>query len=824
MRSFFASLLCVFALGHSARAQTYGPWRALGRFDFEHAKAPLGEVLAPEKPVKGGSSLFENPDFALAYKGMAGEQIGWKLLGDAFATNALDCGEFDLNVLVPPPAPKAGNVDNAVVYLHRGIESDRAQELAVWAGADDSLRLWLNGKLLVDAHHARALAVQDHFVKLQLRAGPNHLVAKVGNNSGAFQFRMRAWEKIPQAAINEAIDRGCEFLIRHQLLDGSWGAWEEWGGGHAAFCAYTLLKCGVARSHPTVRKALAFVRDRELETVYSISCAILALEAADDEGDRGLLEDLTARLVGMQNSVGLYDYPVYPNGDVPPVDMSNTLYAALALRAAKKAGVEVPEAVWAKLASGTLRCAEPAHEVLGDDGQKRRIAGFGYRIQEHAFGSTTTGGLSVLAICEELGGRSLPGGLKGKIATAKEQALAWIDEKIVWSVNPEHGNGHHYFWVYGLERVGALCNVERFGGVDWYWDGAAYLLKGQAANGSWNAHGWAYHEFLDTCLALLFLKKATAARLSGEATARPGMYESAALAGRPRLRVTGDVQLTMWISELDDGLFQRAATGDALDVERVEYFARLEGEPDSERKLGTVKGEPCKRTQLQRFALRHAFDRRGKWQVSARLFLRPPAAKPAAPAGPPDDKAPPPAAVDDALTPEGLLRFDTLDLVVPVEIAAGVLRLDYAGDLSRNLLFDARAKFAASSQNGDGETPERLCDGSLEKRWRCQAGDEKPWVRLTLDRPIKAERFLLTHALPRPQHSDTPRATKVVVVVNQKEQFALDLNPDVLEKTTLEFGAVLAVKELEVRILECRDRKAAGEPVGFAEFELQRKR
>jgi hypothetical protein len=820
MRRILSVLLCVFASGLAAHAQTFGPWRALGRFDFEYAKASIGEVLQPEKPIKGGASLFENPDFAASYKGMAGEPVAWKPLGEAFAANTLDCGPFDLNALVPPPASKAGKFDNAVVYLHRGIESDRAQELAVWVGADDSLRLWLNGKLLVDAHFARALAEQDHFVKLPLRAGANQLVAKVGNGGGAFMFRMRAWEKIPQAAINEAIDRGCEFLIRHQLLDGSWGAWEEWGGGHAAFCAYTLLKCGVARSHPAVRKALAFVRDRELETVYAISCAILALEAADDEGDRGLLEDLTARLVGLQNSVGLYDYPVYPNGDRPPIDLSNTLYAALALRSAKKAGVEVPDAVWAKLASGTLRCAEAPREVVGKDGQKRRIAGFGYRIQERAFGSTTTAGLSVLAICEELGGRSLPGGLKAKIATAKEQALAWIDEKIVWSVNPEHGISHHYFWVYGLERVGALCNIERFGGVDWYWDGAAYLLKAQGGNGSWNAHGYAYHEFLDTCLALLFLKKATAARLSGEATARPGMYESGAVAGRPRLRVTGDVQLTMWVSEVDAELLKKAASGEMLDVARVEYFARLEGEPDSERKLGSIEGAPCKPTQLQRFALRHAFDRRGKWQVSARLFLRPPAEKPADGGAPADA----PARVLDALTPEGLLRFDTLDLLVPVEIAAGSLRLDYASDLSRNLLFDARGKFAASSQNGDGEAPERLCDGSLEKRWRCRAGDEKPWVRITLDRPLKAERLLLTHALPRPQHSDTPRATKVVVVVNQKEQFALELNPDVLEKTTLEFGAVLLVKELEVRILECRDRKAGGEPVGFAELELQRKR
>lgn len=817
MRKLLVAVAVLVALTASASAQTFGPWRALGRFDFDYAKADFRETLVPEKPVKGGASLFEGPDFSLAHKGMGGEALTWRTLGEAFATNALDCGEFDFNKLVPPPAAKGGKVDNALVYLYRRIDCDSALELPAWAGSDDSLRLWLNGQLLVDAHLTRALSEQDHFIPLRLRAGANHLVVKVANSGGEFKFRIRPWEKIPQESINEAIDRGCEFLTRRQLIDGSWGVWEEWGAGHAAFAVYTLLKCGVPRAHPAVRKALAFVRERPLETVYALSCAILALEAADDPGDRGLLEDATARLVGMQDSVGLYDYPVYPDGARPPVDMSNTLYAALALRAAAKSGVDVPDGVWAKLASGVLRCLESPREVTFPSGRKARIAGFGYRIQEGAFGSTTTGGLSVLAICEELGGKSLPAALKGKVTAAREQALAWIDHNMGWSVNPKHGAGHHYYWIYGIERVGALYKLERMGDIDWYWDGAAYLLKAQAADGSWNPHGWAHHEYMDTCLALLFLKKATAARLSGEVTARPGVFETPAVTSRPRLRVTGDVQLTMWISSVDEALLAKVGGAGVLDVERIEYHARLDGEEDSSRLIGSVKGGAVKPAELQRFAYRHAFERRGKWILSAQLYVRPAANKAGpAPAGEQGDAA------DGASG--GALRFDSPELAVTVELAAGSVRLDYASDLSRDLLFDARGKFVASSQHADGEAPERVCDGSFERRWRCAAGDEKPWLRLTLDRPIKAERLLLTHALPRPIHSDAPRATKVVVVVNQKELFPLDLDPDVLAKTVLEFGALLAIRELEVRIVESRDRKTGSEPVGFAELELQRKR
>lgn len=794
-----AALLLAFA--PCVRAQTFGPWRALGRFDFELNKQGIGEVLAPEKAGKGAPSVLEGPDFGASFKGSGGEAVKWRLLGDAFANNTLDCGEFDLNALLPPPASRDGKVEAAAVYLYRRIDCDSEKELAVWTGSDDALKLWLNGAVLVEANLARGLGEQDHFVRLKLRAGPNHLVAKVGNVVGAYKFRIRPWEKIEQSAINEAIDRGCDFLIRRQLLDGSWGVWEEWGAGHTAFTAYTLLKCGVPRAHPAVRKALAFVRENEMDTVYGLSCALLAFTAADDPGDRGLIEDATARLVALQTSTGLYDYPLYPHGGQPPPDMSNTLYAALALRAAVKSDVAVPDAVWAKLAAGVLRCLEPAKEFVDLEGRKRKLAGFGYRMQEGAFGSTTTAGLSVLAICEELGGRTIPAATKTKAAAAKELALAWLARNLAWSVNPHHGEGHHYFWIYGVERVGALYQLERIGEVDWYWDGAAYLLRAQADDGHWNPHGWAHHEYLDTHLALLFLKKATAPRLSGEVTAKPNVLETPELAGQPRLRITGDVQLTMWISALDDALAATYAKDGLIDVERVEYYARAEGEGESERLLGMVKGAPVKRGELQRFAFRHGFERRGKWRVWAKLFLRTPgeAAEAAA------------------------QEFETPQLELDVQVAAGSLHLEYAGDRARNVLFDARGKFACSSQF-EGESPERVCDGSFELRWRAKPDDEKPWLRITLDRPLKAEKLLLTHALPRGVHSAAARASKVAVVVNQKEHFSLDLDPDVMAKSVLEFGAVLLVKELEVRVLECRDRKLGSDPVGFSELELQRAR
>ena len=65
---------------------------------------------------------------------------------------------------------------------------------------------------------------------------------------------------------------------------------------------------------------------------------------------------------------------------------------------------------------------------------------------------------------------------------------------------------------------------------------------------------------------------------------------------------------------------------------------------------------------------------------------------------------------------------------------------------------------------------------------------------------------------------------KVDVVVNQKEHFVVELADDVLAKTEVSFGQLLQVRELEVRVLECRARKLGVDPVGFSELELLRGR
>ncbi|MBM3990463.1 MAG: hypothetical protein FJ298_05570 [Planctomycetes bacterium] len=793
MRTRFLTALCGLVLATLARAQEYGAWHVLGRFEGEFAKNSTALAFAPERSVKTVMKAgAEGPDLSVKYDGMDKVAIAWRRLAGEAGRNALDVGALDLNALCPPPSSRKGDVGNAVVYLYRRIDASSELRVPVSLGSDEGVKVWLNGEVVLEKHTSRGLNVSSDALTLAYQPGANHLLVKVTNSGGAYAFQIQPRTRISQDAINEAIDRGVQFLLREQLIDGSWGCWEHWGAGHPVYVAYTLMKCGVKKDHPAVRMALALMDHREMDTTYARACALLALEARGDADSRERMQELAGELVATQSASGLWDYPEYPGGSKLPVDMSNTLYAALALRAASKSGLEIDPNVWTKLAGGVLRCQEKPRPMPG--GGKRDMAGFGYRIASDAFGSVTTGGLSCLAIAEQEGASNLQATVKSKLGPAKSLAMNWLEHHLEWVGNPGHGTAHHYFWVYGIERVGALLATEKIGEVDWYWDGASYLVRAQRGDGSWNPENYVDHQYLDTCLALLFLKRATA-RGSGE-TSKAGVHELGDPKAAVQLRATGDTPLTLWVSGLSEAVNARfkPLDGADLDVVKIEYFARFEADGQAQPALvGTVQGASARRTELQRFALRHAFDRRGRWLVSAKVHLREPGAS------------------NVEVVASG-------ELAIPIDGVVDPARLQYAADRGRSLFFGAKLKAESSSVAG-AEGGHLAVDGNHGSRWRCAQGDANPWLRITLERPARADGLLLAHALARLSNAAAPRASRVEVVVNDTQAFAIDMPNDVHAKASASFGELLSVRKVEVRIVASEGR-AQLEPVGFSEIEL----
>ena len=60
------------------------------------------------------------------------------------------------------------------------------------------------------------------------------------------------------------------------------------------------------------------------------------------------------------------------------------------------------------------------------------------------------------------------------IDEAIKRGTKWLDENFVPDRNP--GHSHHYYYLYGVERVGDLTGRKEFNGKDWYVRGAKVLL------------------------------------------------------------------------------------------------------------------------------------------------------------------------------------------------------------------------------------------------------------------------------------------------------------------------------------------------------------
>lgn len=78
--------------------------------------------------------------------------------------------------------------DNQVWLAERRIHCAQPRKLELFVGADDALRLWLNGELVAHSDEYTTLVNEPLRVEVELRAGENRLLLRVANFSGAGGF------------------------------------------------------------------------------------------------------------------------------------------------------------------------------------------------------------------------------------------------------------------------------------------------------------------------------------------------------------------------------------------------------------------------------------------------------------------------------------------------------------------------------------------------------------------------------------------------------------------------------------------------------------
>lgn len=584
-------------------------------------------------------------------------------------------------------------------------------------------------------------------------------------------------------AVNVAIDRGVSHLLRSQHLDGTWDYGQEPRAGHTALIAYTLVKSGLSREHHAVQRVMAHLQGARSELTYDTALLILALAAHDRERHGRQIQELVDQLLEWQKPTGWG----YPSGS----DLSNTQYASLGLWAGARAGADIPDRAW--------------YDLIAAAGQYRADrGGFGYSPGGGAAtGSMTAAGVGVLAICRDM----LALKPSGKDRRRYQKVQGWIDEGLEWldrnwsvTQNPGRGRSHLGYYLYGLERVGALAPTETIGDHDWYAEGASFLVQQQSPQGHWGSSLGGGHP--QTCFALLFLRRATMPVSGGLHLTGGRRYSTPNDAPGVRIAASGDNPMGVWLTGFGADLQGELAwpNGGGVRVARVLWI--VDGV-----EVAAIEGDEARPAGQERYEHQVRFDEPGAHTVRAQVqVLRPPVTDSAG-----------------RRYPATLKVLDSAPLTVQVEDACPDWMLDNARDRSRNLVPLAGATARASSSRG-GSGAARAIDQHQARSWIAEATDPTPTLELTFAEPQEANVILVGHARSTPLDPGRwARALEVDVYVNGKRH-RLRMHSDERRKGRLELRRSVEVRDLKLVVPFAAPGRGGEASVGFAEVELQLQR
>lgn len=781
MRLFLPLLLATLSLtpevfGQDQGAQ-WGEWSALGPFAHPEGGTGIETAHPVEKEFRKMKPGRTWKELEKTYRGKNNIKVSWLSVPES---KQMDAGVLNCSELLPAVnnSPLMGEL--AAAYFYRTIHCEEETEIRIHCGADDAIRIWLNGEILLTQGGDNAMVPSAYAAKLHLKKGVNHLALKVVNTGGPWSCRLGPFQRISQDKINQAIDQGVQFLLDHQLIDGSWansqGAERN---GQTALSVYTLIKSGIPKNHAAILNALSFLEEVGTSRTYSAGCHLMALEALKDEDYLPWMDEILGDLISWQRNPGTWAYPT----GTP--DLSTTQFAALGLRAAKNAGLEISDKVWLDLLRGVLDFQKKKQKISSHPNSGKKysrplsIAGYTYHPDplSTARGSMTVAGISTLKICiDALGGR-LPNNLKKEARRQIDLGMNWLNA--YWTVSRNVGTSAHlHYFLYGLERVGAFFQTEFIGDHEWYWEGARFLVESQVPNGNWPTPSTRYESA--TCFALLFLKRA-----SSIAVTDPNGHKTRAVSTSPaeantfQIRVTAGLPCNLWVYAVQKD------SVDSSHFAEVEYFGKTKDQDWAP--LFTV-GATEHPIATDRLAGRHAFDQPGQWQVKAVAHYG-----------------------DQKILESGIATIDVVE-IRPEGTST------YPKDASKNRLPNGKPRVTASSGNA-----KKAADNRAYTHWLTSQNDLAPEITFEFTVPISADKILLTHARTRVFNQKTRKACAswIRVFVNEENPFDFEMAPHFQEKSTIALSEVTSIKKLRIQILEVLHGELGKSTVGFTEVELQ---
>lgn len=367
----------------------------------------------------------------------------------------------------------------------------------------------------------------------------------------------RAARGVDDDAVQRALEKAKECLINQQQDDGTWMEREEHGAaqpyGRSELAMLTLTHLGMKADEPVMKKGWDALLKRNCDYVYARALRAMALAAVQEQlaGERrtrarkALVSDVNY-LIRTQGRHGGWNYRGGGNQARARYDLSNTQLAILGLRDAALAGIEgIPVATWKRTQDLYLRVQ------LADGSWNYGEHNAGIGNDTPGYGSMTAAGLASIYITADMlmpgGGCPCTKGHSRPVGATVERpmgaALMWLERNFSARSNPRSPRDpdwYHYYWLYGLERVGLASGHMYFGRYNWYREGAKLLVASQGADGSWGS------DLSDTCFAALFLHKGRA----------PILFEKLQFEGRWNSHPRDLANLTRYVSQVKEQPFQ----------------------------------------------------------------------------------------------------------------------------------------------------------------------------------------------------------------------------------------------------------------------------
>jgi hypothetical protein len=187
----------------------FGDFWLLSPFDYAgHDKNDLATFRGPQEELSRYSANGPGPELSRAWPGKLGVEARWTNLGPQ-ADKKVDLTVHERDEL--------NNL--ATCFVWTTIASPSAQRITLDMGSDDGLRLWCNGKLLVDHDVPRGLDPHAEHVPLDLAEGVNHLLLEVAQGFGGWDLQILTAQSLsPQedCALQALLDRDFPSTPEHR--------------------------------------------------------------------------------------------------------------------------------------------------------------------------------------------------------------------------------------------------------------------------------------------------------------------------------------------------------------------------------------------------------------------------------------------------------------------------------------------------------------------------------------------------------------------------------------------------------------------------------